>query len=96
MSAPEFDSFEEFWPYYVLEHSDKTNRRLHFAGTTAALGTAAYALLSGRYRALLAVPVLGYGAAWVGHFFVQKNKPATFAHPLWSLRAGSCTASVKR
>lgn len=86
MSAPKFESFEEFWPYYVLEHSNKVNRRLHFAGTGAALGVTVYALMSGRYRALMATPLVGYGAAWVGHFLVEKNKPATFDYPLWSLR----------
>jgi hypothetical protein len=88
MSQPEgkFESFEEFWPFYVREHSNKTNRVLHFIGTTLAMGTVATALLTKRRALLLAAPVFGYGFAWVGHFLVEGNKPATFKHPLWSLR----------
>ena len=86
MTAPRFNSFEEFWPYYVLEHSKKTTRRFHFAGTSAALGVIAYGLLSRRYKALLLAPLCGYGAAWVSHFFIEKNRPATFDYPAWSLR----------
>jgi hypothetical protein len=81
-----YESFEEFWPFYVREHANKTNRTLHFIGTTLAVGTTAAALLTKRRALLLAAPVLGYGFAWVGHFFVEGNKPATFKYPLWSLR----------
>lgn len=84
--SAEFKTFEEFWPFYVREHSDPMNRRLHFVGTSLALGTVAYALLRRKPKALLLAPVLGYGFAWLGHFGVQKNKPATFKYPLWSLR----------
>jgi hypothetical protein len=81
----EFHSFEEFWPHYVREHSRKATRWLHFVGTTAAiLCTAAAALLLHPWL-LLAVPVVAYGFAGIGHFFVEGNKPATFRHPLWSL-----------
>ncbi|MBM4357145.1 MAG: DUF962 domain-containing protein [Deltaproteobacteria bacterium] len=83
--APPFETFEEFWPYYVQEHANKTNRRLHFVGTSLALGTVAYALLRGKPMALLAAPLAGYGFAWVGHFLIEKNRPATFKYPLWSL-----------
>ncbi len=83
--TPEFASFEEFWPFYVREHSSKTNRRLHFAGTSLALGCVATAVVMRKPLLLLAAPVLGYGGAWVGHFFVEKNRPATFKYPLWSL-----------
>jgi hypothetical protein len=81
-----FHSFEDFWPFYVREHSDPTNRALHFVGTTLAVTSAAAGLLTGRRGLLLAAPVLGYGFAWIGHFVVEKNRPATFEHPLWSLR----------
>jgi len=81
-----FQTFEEFWPFYVREHSDPMNRRLHFVGTSLALGTVAYAALRRKPKALLFAPLLGYGFAWVGHFLVEKNRPATFKHPLWSLR----------
>jgi hypothetical protein len=86
MEQPEMRTFEDFWPYYVREHQSETNRTLHFVGTTLALGSVAAGLLTRRAAFFLAAPVLGYGFAWVGHFFVEGNKPATFTHPLWSLR----------
>jgi hypothetical protein len=88
MSESKFDSFEEFWPHYVRAHSQKSNRMLHFGGTTLALGALALGLSSRRRRWMLALaPVVGYGPAWIGHFLVEGNVPATFGHPLWSLRA---------
>lgn len=87
MSDERFDSFEDFWPHYVREHAHPTTRRLHFMGTTAALATLASGVIAGRWRRLLLAPLFGYGPAWIGHFFVERNKPATFDHPLWSLRA---------
>ncbi len=81
-----FESFEEFWPHYVREHADPLNRKLHFIGTTGVLAIAAAAAVTRRPKLLLAAPIMGYGFAWVGHFFVEKNRPATFTHPLWSLR----------
>jgi hypothetical protein len=81
------ETFEQFWDFYVGEHKNKQNRLLHFIGTTAALGCVAGGLLTRRRSLLLVAPVLGYGAAWVGHFFFEKNKPASFTYPLWSLRA---------
>jgi hypothetical protein len=86
MSDERFQSFEEFWPFYVREHSNKWNRRLHFVGTTCALGLAGAALVTKKRWLLALAPVAGYGAAWVGHFFIEKNRPATFKYPLWSLR----------
>ena len=77
-------SFEEFWPFYVSQHLDPTDRKLHFVGTSLALGCLAVAPL--RPKALLLAPVLGYGFAWIGHAMFEKNKPATFTYPLWSLR----------
>jgi hypothetical protein len=82
----EFRNFEDFWPFYLGEHSNATNRWLHFAGTTTVLLTAFTALATLRPMLLLALPVVGYGPAWVGHFIIEKNRPATFKHPLWSLR----------
>jgi hypothetical protein len=82
----EFKSFEEFWPFYVHEHSNKFNRMLHFAGTSLALTALGYAIAKRKPKALLLAPLAGYGFAWVGHFLVEKNRPATFKHPLWSLR----------
>jgi hypothetical protein len=86
MSETTFRSFEEFWPFYVREHSSKLNRALHFVGTSAAMASVARAILARKPGYLLAAPLVGYGFAWVGHFLVEKNRPATFKHPLWSLR----------
>jgi hypothetical protein len=99
-------SFEEFWPFYVREHADATNRKLHFVGTSLALGALATSLLTRRARVALLAPLFGYGAAWIGHFVFEKNRPATFKHPLWSLKgdfimyaktlAGTMDAEVER
>jgi hypothetical protein len=78
-------SYEEFWPFYVSQHRHPTNRRLHFVGTTLVLASfVAGVFVSPLF--FLAAPVVGYGFAWVGHFAFEKNKPATFTYPLWSLR----------
>ena len=87
METPRFESFEEFWPYYVKEHSNKANRILHFIGTTAAMACVAGGVLTKRRWLLALAPVVGYGHAWIGHFFIENNKPASFKYPLWSLRA---------
>src|SRR6185503_20611147 len=81
-----YTSFEEFWPFYVREHSNPLNRALHFVGTSLAIGCASGAAL-GQWYLLPMAPVCGYSFAWVGHFFVEKNRPATFTYPLWSLAA---------
>ena len=77
-------SFAEFYPFYLGEHSNPTCRRLHFVGSTGVLLLLAWTLYSGNPWWLLAVPFMGYGFAWVGHFFFEKNKPATFKYPLYS------------
>ncbi|CAM3906945.1 hypothetical protein CCOS865_03761 [Pseudomonas reidholzensis] len=81
----QFRSFAEFYPYYLGEHSNPTCRRLHFVGTSLVIALLAYTIASGKWLLLLAVPVFGYGFAWVGHFFFEKNRPATFKHPWYSL-----------
>jgi hypothetical protein len=83
----EIGSFEEFWPYYVRAHSKKATRVVHFVGTSTAMLCLAGGLLTKKRWLLLAAPVAGYGAAWFSHFFIEGNKPATFGHPLWSLKA---------
>jgi hypothetical protein len=80
-----FQTYEEFWPYYVAQHSRPATRALHFAGTTFVLAALAAGVVVAPKWALLA-PVLGYGPAWIGHFFFEKNQPATFTYPWWSLR----------
>jgi hypothetical protein len=81
-----YQTFEEFWPFYLREHSHPVNRALHVAGTGAALLTVATAVATAQPWLLPVAPVFGYGAAWVGHFVIEKNRPATFTYPLWSLR----------
>ena len=84
--ADRFQTFEEFWPFYVKEHSKKSTRVVHFIGTTAAIGCLAGGLLTKKRWLLAVAPVCGYGAAWVSHFFIEHNKPATFQYPAWSLK----------
>ena len=81
-----FASFSEFYPYYLQQHASRASRRLHVAGTLLAMLIAAAALLSRRWAWLPAVPVAGYLPAWIGHVFFERNAPATFRHPLYSLR----------
>jgi hypothetical protein len=85
-TIPAFDSFREFYPYYLGEHADRTCRRLHFIGTSLVLLILVSAVLSGHPAWLWVLPFAGYGFAWVGHFVFEKNRPATFRHPFYSLR----------
>jgi hypothetical protein len=84
-----YSSFEEFWPDYVRAHSTKLNRTLHAIGVGLALACVAAAIRKKRPWLLLGAPLFGYGFAWCGHFFVEKNMPETFSHPLYSLRASA-------
>ena len=81
----QYSSFAELYPYYLGDHSNPTCRRLHFVGTSLVIALLAYTIGSGKWLLLLAVPLFGYGFAWVGHFFFEKNRPATFTYPLYSL-----------
>lgn len=78
-------TFERFWPAYLAEHRSRRNRRLHLIGTLGYLLLLAALLLSRRWAWLWTVPVLAYGFAWFGHFFIERNRPATFKHPWLSL-----------
>lgn len=82
-----YKTFAEFYPFYLSEHSNRTCRRLHFVGSTLALACLAMLVATGKPQYLLYGLLCGYGFAWVGHFGFQKNKPATFQHPIWSFRA---------
>lgn len=86
MSEP-IRNFAEFWPYYLGEHSRPGTRVLHLMGTTLAICLAVAAVFTGHWLLLFAALVCGYAFAWVGHFFVEHNRPATFRYPLWSFAA---------
>ena len=83
--AREFESFAAFYPYYLSEHRNRTCRRLHFAGSTVALICLLMIVITGNAWWLLGAVVSGYAFAWVGHFGFEKNRPATFRHPFYSL-----------
>ena len=81
----EFQSFSEFYPFYLSQHQNPQCRILHFVGTGLVIWLIALALILRRLEFILAAPVIGYGFAWIGHFYFEKNKPATFEYPLYSL-----------
>ena len=82
-----YTSFAAFYPYYLTQHADRTCRRAHFIGSSGALLALALYFGTGNGWWLLAAPLAGYGGAWVGHFVYEKNRPASFAQPLYSFRA---------
>ncbi|HYW57424.1 MAG TPA: DUF962 domain-containing protein [Polaromonas sp.] len=84
VDARAFQSFAEFYPFYLTEHSNLTCRRLHFAGSTLSLLCVLAMVVTGNPWWLLAGLLCGYGFAWVGHFGFEKNKPASFKRPLYS------------
>jgi hypothetical protein len=78
-------SYAEFWPFYLQEHAQPRTRTFHYIGTSLVIAIAAIAIVTRNWLLLLAMPVAGYFFAWVSHAFIERNKPATFIHPLWSL-----------
>jgi hypothetical protein len=87
MARARIRSFEEFWPFYLKQHRKRLTRSLHLFGTDAAAMSIVVAAIQRKPAVLLFAPLLLYGFAWVSHFFVEHNRPATFQYPLWSLRA---------
>ncbi len=81
-------TFAEFWPFYCREHGKPLTRRLHFAGSLLApVAVISAWMATGSAWALVLYPLVGYGFAWAAHFLVEKNRPATFKYPFWSLAA---------
>ena len=80
-----YRSFRDFYPAYLAEHQERSTRRLHFVGTLLVIVVLAVAVWRREPRWLLLAPVFGYGLAWIGHFVFERNRPATFRHPLYSL-----------
>ncbi|MBY8964987.1 DUF962 domain-containing protein [Algiphilus sp.] len=85
-TAPSFKDFDEFYAYYLTEHSNRTNRRIHFAGSTIGLIMAVTGVVTLQLWLIPAAFIVGYGFAWFGHFFIEKNKPATFTYPWQSYK----------
>tara|TARA_B100000683_G_C12449404_1_gene539481 strand:- start:701 stop:1051 length:351 start_codon:yes stop_codon:yes gene_type:complete len=87
MSEEKYQNFAEFYPFYITEHQNRTSRLLHVLGTGFVLSELiALIVFYAPTFYYVALPLTGYGFAWVGHFFFEKNRPATFQYPLWSLR----------
>ncbi|MBL7715634.1 MAG: DUF962 domain-containing protein [Bdellovibrionales bacterium] len=84
-NLPPFKTFKDFYPFYLVEHSNRTNQWLHWTGTFLLLLNLGRIANAGTWVDLWQIPVLGYGFAWFGHFVVEKNRPATFKHPFYSL-----------
>lgn len=85
MSYQKLETFKEFYPYYLNEHSNKINRILHFIGTCFVIAFLIYALFTAQYKLIWFCPLFGYTFAWIGHFIFEKNRPATFKQPIYSL-----------
>jgi len=84
ISEPKFNSFKEFYPFYLSEHSKRSTKILHMIGSIGVIFMIAYSFYSSNTKILYYLPVVGYGFAWIGHFFFEKNRPATFTYPLYS------------
>lgn len=82
-----YNSFDEFWPFYLRQHAKAGTRAFHYAGTTIVVLVALAALLTGTFRLLIAMPAAGYAFAWASHAAIERNRPATFTYPGWSLAA---------
>ena len=84
MTERRYKSFAEFYPFYLSEHGTTACRRLHFIGSALTIVLLLFSIITTKWLMLLLLPVIGYGFAWAGHFFFEKNRPATFTYPLYS------------
>ena len=84
ISEPKFNSFKEFYPFYLSEHSKKSTKLLHVIGSLGVIVILSTAIYLSKWHLLYYTPLCGYGFAWISHFFFEKNKPATFKYPLYS------------
>jgi hypothetical protein len=81
----QFKSFDDFYPYYLGEHANMTCRKLHFIGTSFVIALVLTIFVTGNWWLFALLPIVGYGFAWAGHYIYEKNRPATFKHPFYSL-----------
>ncbi|PKI16025.1 DUF962 domain-containing protein [Colwellia sp. 12G3] len=81
----QYKNFSEFYPFYLSQHENKICRRLHFVGSSLIILLMTYVVISRYFSLLWFIPVIGYGFAWLGHFIFEKNRPATFVYPIYSL-----------
>jgi len=86
-ASQQFNDYAAFWPFYLSQHCRRATRSIHIAGTLLALAALALSIVNLNFGWLVVALGFGYGLAWIGHSIVEKNQPATFAYPLWSLRA---------
>lgn len=84
MNNERYKTLKDFYPFYLSEHSNKTNRILHFIGTSLVISFVVFIILMNKIKFIIFAPLIGYGFAWVGHFIFEKNRPATFKYPLYS------------
>ena len=82
--AATIQTYRDFWPFYLEEHSKPLTRGIHFIGTSLVFVVIAVAIATRSWWLLVLMPVAGYGFAWAAHFIVEKNRPATFKHPFYS------------
>ena len=82
-----YQNFDSFWPFYLRKHAKPATRNLHYIGTSLVVGIGLYSIITANWFLLFAMPVAGYFFAWIAHWRVERNRPATFTYPLWSLYA---------
>jgi len=83
--AGRIQTYAEFFPYYLREHARPATRGFHYLAAVASLATLGYGVIAGPWWVALLAPVAGYGPAWISHAFIERNRPATFTYPGWSL-----------